>query len=173
MKNMFRLQSATKDFFYGIGLLGIGVITFISVAAIQHSRVSDMANSGFIVHASFGRTDGLHIGDNVRIAGVNVGKIIDANLDNKYRVDLTLRLEKNYQIPEDSSAAIESDSILGAKYIDISLGAEDTPLDNGGHILYTQDAMVIEELIDMVISYAKSNHQQPEPISTKKQKDKK
>ena len=160
MGKKIRLKDETKELLYGVGLLLLGVLAFVWVANKQHDVESNADNNGFVVHSSFGRTNGLHLGDNVRIAGINVGKVIRADLLNDYHVDLTFLLDKDYKIPEDSSASIESDSLLGSKYVDITLGAEDATIPDGGRLIYTQDAMVLEELIDMVISYAKNKQEQ-------------
>lgn len=160
MGKKIRLKDETKELFYGVGLLLLGLLAFIWVVNKQHDVESNADKDGFIIHSSFGRTNGLHLGDDVRIAGINVGKVIKADLLDNYHVDLTFLLDKDYKIPEDSSAAIESDSVLGGKYVDISLGAEDTTIPYDGRLIYTQDAMVLEELIDMVISYAKNKQEQ-------------
>ena len=160
MGKKIRLKDETKELLYGVGLLLLGALAFVWVANKQHDVESSADKNGFIIHSSFGRTDGLHLGDSVRIAGINVGKVIRADLLDDYHVDLTFLLDKDYKIPEDSSASIESDSLLGGKYVDITLGAEDATIPYDGHLIYTQDAMVLDELIDMVIAYAKSKQEQ-------------
>jgi len=160
MGKKIRLKDETKELLYGVGLLLLGVLAFVWVVNKQHDVESNADKNGFVIHSSFGRTNGLHLGDSVRIAGVNVGKVIRADLLDDYHVDLTFLMDKYYKIPEDSSASIESDSLLGSKYVDITLGAEDATIPDGGRLIYTQDAMVLEELIDMVISYAKNKQEQ-------------
>lgn len=109
------------------------------------------------VMARFGRTDGLLVGDKVRLAGMTVGSVADATLDNNFNAILTLDINNNVKIPDDSSASIVSSGLMGNKYIEIEPGGSADYLKSGGEFSYTQDAMVIEELIDRIISIGKAN----------------
>ena len=109
------------------------------------------------VNARFGRTDGLLVGDQVRMAGVNIGKVVNARLDDHFHAILTLDVKENVKIPDDSSASIVSSGLMGSKYIEIEPGGSEEYLQPGGSFFYTQDAMVLEELIDRIISIGKAN----------------
>lgn len=108
------------------------------------------------IYARYGRTDGLQIGDKVRMAGIDIGKIVDAKLDDHYKAILTLEVKSATKIPDDSSASIVSDSIMGNKYIEIEPGGSEDVIPRGGEFSYTQDAMVLEELLDRIISIGKA-----------------
>lgn len=114
-------------------------------------------NESYEIVARFGRTDGLLVGDMVRMAGVNIGKVSNAQLDRDFKAILTLDVDKNVKIPDDSSASIVSSGIMGKKYIEIEPGGSFDYILPGGEFSYTQDAMVIEELIDRIISIGKAN----------------
>lgn len=117
-------------------------------------------SDSYDVFARFNRTDGLLVGDPVRMAGMNIGKVIDAQLDNGFKAILTLDIKKGINIPDDSSASIVSSSLIGGhKYIEIEPGGNDAYLEPQAEFEYTQDAMVLEELLDRIISIGKSNRQ--------------
>ena len=60
-----------------------------------------------------------------------------------------MRIDPQYnQIPDDSFAAIQTQGLLGGKYIGLSPGGSDTYLKNGSHIDQTQSAIVLESLIN-------------------------
>ena len=61
-----------------------------------------------------------------------------------------MELKDGIRIPDDSSASIVSSGIMGAKYIEIEPGGSEDYLQPGGEFSYTQDAMVIEELVDRI-----------------------
>ncbi len=113
----------------------------------------------YTVDARFNRTDGLLVGDEVRMAGVNIGRVVNAKLDEHFKAILTLDIKDSIQIPDDSSASIVSSSIMGKKYIEIEPGGSMDFIPQGGEFAYTQDAMVLEELLDRIIGIGKSNRQ--------------
>ncbi|MDY3332116.1 MAG: outer membrane lipid asymmetry maintenance protein MlaD, partial [Pelistega sp.] len=55
--------------------------------------------------------------------------------------------EAKYEFPKDSSATIQTAGLIGEQYIGITAGAEEEPLKEGSEILYTQSALVLEELV--------------------------
>ena len=64
-----------------------------------------------------------------------------------FRAIVEMDIEKQYQFPTDTSASIKTQGLIGEQYIDLTPGAEDENLAQGGVIAYTQSAVVIEDLI--------------------------
>lgn len=141
----------------GIAIALILVLA-ISYFAIQKSAVR-MANDAddFIIKAKFGRTDGLVVGDRIMLSGIVIGKVTNAVLDNNFNTILTLSIDNHVMIPTDSSASIVSSSILGYKYISVEPGGDEEYLRTGDYFSYTQDAMVINELLDRIVAIGKNN----------------
>ena len=70
--------------------------------------------SGYDVMAKFNRADGVNIGTDVRLSGIKVGTVAGMALDPKtYSAVLTLALENSVKLPDDSSARITSEGLLG------------------------------------------------------------
>lgn len=111
------------------------------------------------INARFNRTDGLLVGDLVRLAGMNIGKVVDARLDDNFKAILTLEIKDGIELPDDSSASIVSSGLMGSKYIEIEPGGSEDVIPRGGEFSYTQDAMVVEELLDRIVSIGKANRQ--------------
>ena len=111
----------------------------------------------YAVNARFGRTDGLLVGDKVRLAGITIGRVMDAKLDEHFNAIMTLEVKDGINIPDDSSASIVSSGLMGSKYIEIEPGGSEDFIQPGGEFSYTQDAMVIEELLDRIVSIGKAN----------------
>jgi phospholipid/cholesterol/gamma-HCH transport system substrate-binding protein len=66
-----------------------------------------------------------------------------------YRAVVSMRLESQFnQIPDDSFASIQTQGLLGGKYIGISPGGSEKFLKDGGRIDQTQSAIVLESLIN-------------------------
>jgi phospholipid/cholesterol/gamma-HCH transport system substrate-binding protein len=70
-----------------------------------------------------------------------------------FKAVVTLRIDKQYnQIPDDSFASIQTQGLLGGKYIGFSPGGSDTNLKDGGRVEQTQSAIVLESLINKLFA---------------------
>ena len=136
-----------------IAIVAVCLFNYFTKEKFEHSDEGIY----YPLQARFGRTDGLMLGDNVRLAGITVGRVVDAKLDDHFNAVLTLEIKEGIEIPTDSSAAIVSSGIMGGKYIEIEPGGDEEYLQPHDEFSYTQDAMVLEELVDRVISIGKAN----------------
>ena len=151
-------KSLSVGLYVALALIA-GTIFFTSQRKeIEHAESGDY----YALNARFGRTDGLQIGDKVRLAGITVGRVVGAKLDEHFNAIMTMELKDGIRIPDDSSASIVSSGIMGAKYIEIEPGGSEDYLQPGGEFSYTQDAMVIEELVDRIIRIGKANRSKAE-----------
>ena len=67
-------------------------------------------------------------------------------------------MNSDAKIPDDSSAAIYTDGLFGAKYIEILSGASSDFLKHGDPFEFTQDSVDIKEMISIgVEQFKKSN----------------
>lgn len=141
------------------GLYAALVVILLSVFfVLQRSGAAQSDNgSSYEVNARFGRTDGLLVGDKVRLAGMDIGRVVNAQLDDNFHAILTLDISEQVKIPDDSSASIVSSGLMGSKYIEIEPGGSPDYLAPGSEFAYTQDAMVLEELVDRIIGIGKAN----------------
>ncbi len=124
--------------------------------AFSQYEYKHVHNNFYHLNATFRRTDGLMVGDIVRMAGVDVGRVVDASLNDHFHAVLKLEIMEGLHIPDDSSASIVSSSIMGNKYIEIEPGGSEDFLQDGQEFHYTQDAMVLQELLDRIVSIGKS-----------------
>jgi len=130
-------------------LIGAAVIG-IAVAFLMFAYSSTGAGSisGYNVIAKFNRADGVNIGTDVRLSGIKVGTVSRMALDPMtYNAVLTLSLESNVKLPDDSSARVTSEGLLGNQYISIEPGGSQVPIVAGGEIENTQGSV---DLIGLV-----------------------
>ncbi|MFL2771628.1 MAG: MlaD family protein [Rhodospirillaceae bacterium] len=110
---------------------------------------------GLRLKAEFGRIDGLNVGSNVRLAGINVGVVEIIKLQNNRRAQITLLINKvDLPIPVDTAAVIESDGIFGEKYVELYPGGELENLMSGQEIEFSQDSVLLEGLLRQVAEQA-------------------
>lgn len=146
------MQNNTKiNFLVGLfALLGIVALLFLSLQA--SNLTSFTAGKTYQVTAYFDNIGGLKVRAPVRSAGVTVGRVKSISYDNKkFEAKLVLDIESQYQFPEDTSAKILTSGLIGEQYIGLQPGAEEENLENGSQILFTQSAVVLENLISQFL----------------------
>lgn len=101
-------------------------------------------------HAYFTDIDGLNIGTEVKIAGVNVGKIIAYNITNDYQIDLQFSVLEKYKISGDTMAMVATSGLLGGRYLKVIPGTDEEILHDGEEVRFTQSALNIENLVSFL-----------------------
>lgn len=120
------------------------------VLAFASTNSQDRLGGGtYEIKARFTNAGELKARAPVKIAGVKVGEVVALELDAKtYDAIATLRIAKSAgELPADSSAAIYTSGLLGERYIGITPGGDPESLAPGDEIIYTQSAVVLEQLI--------------------------
>ncbi len=142
MKPNRAVEFATGLFIF----LGLVALFFLITQTTNIAVYSD--TGGYTVSARFTNIGGLKVRAPVTMAGVTIGRVTDIKLD-ATRLDAVVSMEINgaYEIPADSNASILTAGLLGEKYIGLVPGAAPEPLQEGDEILFTQSAIVLENLI--------------------------
>ena len=134
-------------------LIGAVVIA-IAAAFLVFAYTSTGAGpiGGYEIQAKFNRADGVNIGTDVRLSGIKVGTVSRMALDPmSYNAVLTLALESNVKLPDDSSARITSDGLLGTQYLSIEPGGSQMPIAPGGEIENTQGSIDLMGLLGKAV----------------------
>lgn len=141
------MNKTVLDFWVGLFVVaGIAALLFLALKVGSTSAVA--ASDSYEVVARFGNIGGLKPRAPVKSAGVVVGRVADIQFDNEsFEAAVTLRLDKRYAFPRDSSAAILTSGLLGEQYIGLDAGGDRVKLKARDRILITQDAVVLENLI--------------------------
>lgn len=140
-----------------VGTLALFVAVVLFALTALANRVDHRGdNAAARYTAEFARADGLNTGAPVRLAGMDVGTVGDVALDKNYRAILSLVLTKNIALPDDTAAIIETDGVFGSKYIELQPGGSEDMLKPGARIGFTQDAVIIEDLISKIVAQAKA-----------------
>ena len=94
--------------------------------------------------------DGINENSEVRISGMQVGKVMSMQIINNKPL-IKLALNKDLLIPDDSSLSIQTDGLFGKKYISLEPGGSEKFLNNGEKIFLTEDSILIQDLLKKII----------------------
>ena len=112
------------------------------------SRGLQLGGESYPLKASFRSADGISVGTDVRVAGINVGSVSALDLDPaSFQAKATFTVQGNLQIPDDSDVKISSESLLGGNFVEITPGASDTVLAAGDEIVNTQGSVSFLDLL--------------------------
>tara|TARA_B100000212_G_scaffold285974_1_gene226570 strand:+ start:2274 stop:2720 length:447 start_codon:yes stop_codon:yes gene_type:complete len=139
----------------------IGIIVIILAISFLFYSFTITGNNteGFYkVNATFNRIDGLQIGSDVRLSGIKIGNVASSSLNQvTYEANLTLNIDNSINIPEDSSAKITMDGLLGSNYISIEPGGSDIYLVENDTILFTQGSVDLIGLVGEALFSVEDN----------------
>lgn len=140
-------RNAIETLMGGVVLVVTG---FFLVFAYTRGNVATV--EGYTVTAKFSGIDGLRMGDDVKLSGIKVGSVVGQTLDPEYyQAIVTLSIDPQIRLPDDSSASIASEGLLGGKYVALEPGGSEEMLAQGSEITLTQPSVNLESLIGKLI----------------------
>lgn len=120
--NNFRTH---KRAWYGvIGAITI-VIVLIGITIYAGANIGKRTYTG-----AFDQAGGVRSGDEVRVAGIEVGEVSDTELDG-HRVIITMKVDRDVEVADDGYGTIKLSTLLGQRYIDLTLGTSAEPAPDG------------------------------------------
>ncbi|MBT3914843.1 MAG: MCE family protein [Rhodospirillaceae bacterium] len=137
-----------------VGLITLIVLVLVGSVSFSSSQIE--APTGVTIKAVFNQIDGLSKGDDVRMGGVIIGEVTNLTLGDNYTAVVLLRIDHKIPLPNDTSAAIHTDGLFGRKYITLEPGGDEEYLAGGDEISMTQDSVVVQDLLELIIGEAKS-----------------
>ena len=98
-----------------VGAISLVVLATVMVAALRADDLP-IIGGGDTYHAMFTEAGGLKVNDEVRIAGVRVGKVNEVELDDD-QVKVTFKVDDAADFGGDTRAAIKVKTILGSMFL--------------------------------------------------------
>ena len=140
----------TRAVEFGTGLfvlIGMSALFFLTTQTTGGGDFS--ATDVYAVEARFQNVGSLKPRAPVSMAGVTIGRVTNIEFDpNALDAVVTFVIDSQYdQIPDDSDASILTAGLLGSQYIGLQPGGSDIYLEEGSEVLFTQSAIVLENLI--------------------------
>lgn len=134
-------------------LLGFAALVFLTTQLPSSGlRLAD--ESGYRLGATFENIGDLKEGAPVSMSGVTIGRVTRIAYDSaQYKAVVDVSVDRQYdKIPDDSDASIQTQGLLGGKYVAITPGGSETYFKDGGQIEFTQSAIVLENLVNKLFA---------------------
>jgi len=128
-------------------LLGMSALFFLTT---QTTGGDDFqAESVYTVEARFENVGSLRNRAPVTMSGVTIGRVTSVSFDPlALEAVVEFVIDARFdQIPDDSDASILTSGILGSQYVGLQAGGSETYLGDGSEVMFTQSAIVLENLI--------------------------
>ncbi len=134
-------------------VLGAVVLFVAAFFLIFSYKTADVSTGvGYNLVADFSSIGGLKVGDDVQISGVKVGSIANVALNPEtYLARVTVTIDPDIKVPDDTAALISSESLMGGRYLALEPGGSDQILAPGGRVPFTQAPQNLEQLLGQFI----------------------
>lgn len=98
----------------------------------------EMLHGGYRVSALFNTAQELKVGDNVKMAGVEIGRVETIVLTDQ-KVKVVMKLHPDAVVKTDSKAVIRFTGLMGQNFVAIDFGSQTAPAAANGAVLETEE----------------------------------
>jgi phospholipid/cholesterol/gamma-HCH transport system substrate-binding protein len=125
----------------------VALTVIVAVLIIETLGSADIFSRGYRVSAMFDNSKDLKVGDRVKMAGVEIGRVEKIVLgDNK--VSVTMKMKSDAAVKTDSKATIQFTGLMGQNYVAVSFGAPGSPQVEEGFVLTTAEQADLSVIMD-------------------------
>ncbi len=97
-----------------------------------------MLKGGYRVNALFNTAQDLKVGDNVKMAGVEIGRVESITLTNQ-SVQVAMKIHPGVVMKTDSKASVRFTGLMGQNFVAITFGSSEAPPVTDGTVLQTEE----------------------------------
>lgn len=137
--------------FFRLGIFILGTLVILAIGIFLIGDKDFLFSSTYTLKASFESVIGLNNGAQVRVGGIHKGTVrqilLPTSPDRELTVVMDLESSTREVVKEDSRAAIQTEGLLGNKYVEISFGSKEAPNVNDGDSIEGVPPMDISDLL--------------------------
>ncbi|MBO4401434.1 MAG: MCE family protein [Selenomonadaceae bacterium] len=137
-----------------VGAFAVGGLSLLSAALIGLGGMDLGGSEKITLYAGFKQVLGLENQADVRLSGVNIGRV-DSIVNDSGGVTVTLKVDGDTKIPDNSVATVMSIGVMGNKFVNITPGRDEgSYLQDGDNINVTDetDMNKVFESLDKVMT---------------------
>ncbi len=125
-----------------------GTILF-TVAVYLIGQKQDMFSTTFQLRVIFSNVNGLQSGNNVRFSGINVGSVMDVNIQNDSTIEVVMRVREDVHqfIKQDALVTIGTDGLMGNMIININPGKGNAPVVENNAMLKSYSRVKTDDIL--------------------------
>jgi phospholipid/cholesterol/gamma-HCH transport system substrate-binding protein len=133
---------------------------FVALAVVAAVVIIEMLGGpehfmrGYRLYALFNNVQELKIGDRVKMAGVEVGRVEKIQLEGE-KARVTMKMKRDTTVKTDSIASVKLTGLMGQNFVSLEFGSPDAPQARDGALLSSKeqpDLSVVMAKIDDVAS---------------------
>jgi phospholipid/cholesterol/gamma-HCH transport system substrate-binding protein len=121
-----------KEHYVGLGVFVVGGLLLFAVGIFLIGDRRMLFERSFEIWTEFTTITGLQTGATVRVSGKDAGEVLDIEVPpdpgKKFRVKLRIVEDLHPLVRIDSVAAIQTDGLVGNKFLSVSSGTKDKPI---------------------------------------------
>jgi phospholipid/cholesterol/gamma-HCH transport system substrate-binding protein len=145
---MERTRKLIVGMFVGVCLVLFGVGLFLIGDSNQ------LFTKSFKAYADFSKITGIQDGGKVRVAGMDAGTVtrieVPSRPDAKFRIHFRIIEKLHPIVRQDSVATIQTDGLLGNKYLQIDAGSAGSPLAKNDSMIQSKEPFDWGDLMDEI-----------------------
>jgi len=132
--------------------LGIMVITgtiLFTIAVYLIGQKQDMFSNTFQLRVVFSNVNGLQPGNNVRFSGINIGSVMDVNIQNDSTIEVVIRVREGVRqyIKTNALVTIGTDGLMGNMIINISPGKGEAAIVENNTLLQSYSRVKTDDIL--------------------------
>jgi phospholipid/cholesterol/gamma-HCH transport system substrate-binding protein len=137
---------------FRLGLFIVSTLLIFTAGAFWIGEKQFLFHSTYRLQAEFQNVAGLNGGAEVRVGGIHEGTVRQIQLpmrpNEKVRVLMDMEKPTRSVIKNDSVATIQSEGLVGDKFVEISFGSETSPQVNDGDTIQGRPPLQISDLLN-------------------------
>jgi phospholipid/cholesterol/gamma-HCH transport system substrate-binding protein len=135
---------------FRLGLFMLTTMAIFAAGVFLVGRQESKFGSNYRIRSDFQNVAGLNEGADVRVGGIRKGTVRSIRLpktpEGKVVVSMDLAKETQDIVKRDSVASIQSEGLLGDKFVEVSFGSVDAPKLKGGETIESQPPFDVSDL---------------------------
>ena len=135
-----------------VGIFVGGCLVLFGVGMFLIGNSNQMFTKSFNVFADFSKITGIQNGGKVRVGGMDAGTVtrieVPSRPEGKFRVHFRIMEKLHPIVRQDSIATIQTDGLLGNKYLQIEAGSADAPLARKDSLIQSREPFEWGDLME-------------------------
>ncbi len=133
-----------------VGIFVLASILLLVIFVVIIGKRQNIFERRYNISAFFNNVGGLQTGADVLLSGINVGfvRAIKFGATNRVEVDMSIKLDEQQRIRNDSVATIRTMGMMGDKYVAITVGSSSEPEIQPGGTIKAQEMFELSDLIE-------------------------